>query len=198
MGGVATNLHGATSLPGLFAAGEVASTGVHGANRLASNSLLEGLVFGARSATAMLNNHTAAPFPSAPTSPHAASPAATATAVPPIDLSKAVEEARNILWEKVAIIRNGKQLSEGVKRLSELSLAVSLQPSRQSQEVCKYSLRCPADCTLRPGARGEPRRTLPVGFPVKGLHQTSPAFLRFQEFPPVFCVTCIAFVAPGL
>ena len=63
MGGVATDLHGATSLPGLFAAGEVASTGVHGANRLASNSLLEGLVFGARSATAMLNNHVPAAFP---------------------------------------------------------------------------------------------------------------------------------------
>ncbi len=48
MGGVATDLDGRTTLPGLFAAGETASTGVHGANRLASNSLLEGLVFGAR------------------------------------------------------------------------------------------------------------------------------------------------------
>lgn len=54
MGGVRTNLHGATSVPGLYAAGEAACTGVHGANRLASNSLLEGVVFGARAGEAML------------------------------------------------------------------------------------------------------------------------------------------------
>ena len=54
MGGIKTDLDGRTSLPGLYAAGEAACTGVHGANRLASNSLLEGLVFGARAAQSML------------------------------------------------------------------------------------------------------------------------------------------------
>ena len=54
MGGIRTDLNGRTTLPGLYAAGEAACTGVHGANRLASNSLLEGLVFGARAAQAML------------------------------------------------------------------------------------------------------------------------------------------------
>jgi L-aspartate oxidase len=54
MGGVSTDLHGRTTVPGLFAAGEVACTGVQGANRLASNSLLEGLVFGRRAVEAFL------------------------------------------------------------------------------------------------------------------------------------------------
>src|SRR4029077_6042419 len=56
MGGVKTDLWGRTSLPGLYAAGETAASGVHGANRLASNSLLEGMVFGARSGQAIMKD----------------------------------------------------------------------------------------------------------------------------------------------
>ncbi|MCS6884409.1 MAG: L-aspartate oxidase [Acidobacteriota bacterium] len=63
MGGVRTDLWGRTSVPRLYAAGEVASTGVHGANRLASNSLLEGLVFGARAAQAALSDKLSLPQP---------------------------------------------------------------------------------------------------------------------------------------
>ncbi|MFK4638738.1 L-aspartate oxidase [Paenarthrobacter histidinolovorans] len=61
MGGVVTDLHGRTSVPGLLAAGEVACTGVQGANRLASNSLLEGLVFGRRAVEAFLGTSGASP-----------------------------------------------------------------------------------------------------------------------------------------
>jgi L-aspartate oxidase len=141
MGGVATDLRGATSLTHLFAAGEVAATGVHGANRLASNSLLEGLVFGARAAAAMLDNHTPKAFPSPqgnvrPVAPY---PHATVSAPAPpaaTDFNKAVEEARAILWEKVGIIRNGKHLGEAVARLEEIHLAAPIPPSRHSSEVC--------------------------------------------------------------
>lgn len=61
MGGVRTGLNAETSVPGLYAAGEVACTGVHGANRLASNSLLEGLVFGARAGEAILRGNFPSP-----------------------------------------------------------------------------------------------------------------------------------------
>jgi L-aspartate oxidase len=103
MGGVWTDLDGRTSVPGLFAAGEVAATGVHGANRLASNSLLEGLVFGARAGRAM--REAAREDEGEGHSYGAAKPLA---------LSAKVQE---IAWEKCGIVRTGKLLAEACRDL---------------------------------------------------------------------------------
>jgi L-aspartate oxidase len=131
MGGVATDLNGATSIKGLYAAGEVASTGVHGANRLASNSLLEGLVFGARAAAAMITQKpeyeilAPAQNPKPDSSKLAApDPNLTGQDVVPVQLppEKIVEETRRILWDKAGIIREGKDLANAVRRLNSFLL----------------------------------------------------------------------------
>jgi len=143
MGGVATDLHGATSLKGLYAAGEVAATGVHGANRLASNSLLEGLVFGARAASAMIERRPEfkPPLPRQAPSPVAgrAAPAPDLDRhhAEPVRLSpqEIIHEVRAILWDKVGIIRTGKDLCEAIKRLDSLVLVGPASPSRQFCEA---------------------------------------------------------------
>jgi L-aspartate oxidase len=112
MGGVAVDEFGRTSLPGLWAVGEVASTGVHGANRLASNSLLEGLVFGARVAQAVTADATVTP--GRPMGP----PAAFDLPLPAT--GDEVEEVRRIMWERVGLVRTGPGLWEARGRLLEL------------------------------------------------------------------------------
>lgn len=167
MGGVATDLHGATSINGLFAAGEVAATGVHGANRLASNSLLEGLVFGARSAAAILNNHTPGPFPPPSPSPRADKTPLPTPQAPAVEFAKAVEETRAVLWNKVGIIRNGKQLSEAIKRLAELAISEPADPTRPAYEAGNILAvaRLIARCALaREESRGAHYRS---DFPLK-------------------------------
>ncbi len=116
MGGVKTNLHGETPVPGLFAAGEVACTRVHGANRLASNSLLEGLVFGARTGKSAVNysknikslNNTKIPVPNQKT-----------TVTNPFDLDEIRNSIRKLMWEKVGIIRCRESLSAAKEQLSK-------------------------------------------------------------------------------
>jgi L-aspartate oxidase len=105
MGGVRTDLDGRTSIERLYAAGEVACTGVHGANRLASNSLLEGVVFGARAARAMREWASAGEL----------TPEPLAEAQFPCAL---MDEIRDLAWEKCGVVRSGAELREAVEWLS--------------------------------------------------------------------------------
>ena len=109
MGGVETDLHGRTSIPQLFAAGEVACTGLHGANRLASNSLLEGLVCGARAADAMAAELRDALLPSldAQTVTMAAAGASAPNAF----------AVRDLMWRHAGLVRSRAGLDDAVRRL---------------------------------------------------------------------------------
>jgi L-aspartate oxidase len=112
MGGVATDLDGRTSLPGLFAAGEVACTGVHGANRLASNSLLEGLVFGGRAGRAMGSwNGRDWRGPVTPGAPSLV-PVGAPAALPIVEAS-----VRALMWTNAGVFRDEAGLSRAQAEL---------------------------------------------------------------------------------
>jgi L-aspartate oxidase len=109
MGGIRTDLFGRTTLPGLYAAGEAACTGVHGANRLASNSLLEGLVFGARAAQSMLDDALALPTADVPQSvpmPLAAAEQAR--------LEEIITSLQAAMWAYAGLLREGSTLRLGL------------------------------------------------------------------------------------
>jgi len=118
MGGIDTDEWARTSVAGLFAAGEVACTGVHGANRLASNSLLEGLVFGARAAIAMQQTPIAAALK--PDRLEAASiEAATSSALRPAS-SLENADVRELMWRFAGLFRTRTGLLEAVERLDRV------------------------------------------------------------------------------
>ena len=116
MGGIQTDVWARTSLPGLFAAGETACTGVHGANRLASNSLLEGLVFGARAGDAMREGSQApgAGFQASTVAAQPASPQPTASSPQPLIAPGAI---RDLLWRAAGLFRRREQLEPAVAAL---------------------------------------------------------------------------------
>jgi L-aspartate oxidase len=134
MGGIRTDVDGRTSLRGLYAAGEAACTGVHGANRLASNSLLEGLVFGARAAKAMLEDGS--PLEPAGNLDRECQP-------PDAQEEEAIEMAvralRSAMWTRAGLLREESSLKEGQSAQSQGAALFSqiLQAGKLSRRLAE-------------------------------------------------------------
>ncbi len=128
MGGVRSDVNGQTSIPGLFACGEAASCGVHGANRLASNSLLDGLVFGVRSARAM----AAAPdMTDGEVSSAASLPLRPLSATDP----EVRQKVRDLMWDHVGILRHGDGLRHAAQSLRAMCRAIQTAPEASGEAV---------------------------------------------------------------
>ncbi|CAM9674567.1 unnamed protein product [Ectocarpus fasciculatus] len=152
-GGVATDLTGRTTVPGLFAAGEVACTGLHGANRLASTSLLEGLVWGCSIADHLADRGNkdskdglaASADMAALAPPRVPGTAGGGTVASPKALSSAWKDLRTILWEDVGAVRRSSSLREGAQLLSDLADRCS--------RLYDTSALCPETVELRNGVQ---------------------------------------------
>jgi L-aspartate oxidase len=117
MGGIAVDEWGRTSLGGLWACGETSATGVHGANRLASNSLLEALVYGSRVATDISAAHASIP-PLART--EVASGLDDSGQAFVMTEAQAITDLRNVMYANVGLVRNDAGLREALRRIAEL------------------------------------------------------------------------------
>jgi L-aspartate oxidase len=116
IGGVTVDLEGRTSVPGLWAAGEVTSSGLHGANRLASNSLLEGLVYGARAgagaskvALTMSDDFRAVPLENA----------ALSEPMEPLDLADIRNSLKALMWRAAGVRRQGPMLQDALEQVRQ-------------------------------------------------------------------------------
>jgi len=134
MGGIQTDLYGRTSLKGLYAAGEAACTGVHGANRLASNSLLEGLVFGARAAQAMLADDLDFAAADAPELAHKPLTAAEGARV-----EELIARLQTAMWAYAGLLREEPTLLLGVVAREEVAaeLAELAQGGKTSRRLAE-------------------------------------------------------------
>jgi len=130
MGGIRTDLDGRTSVRGLYAAEEAACTGVHGANRLASNSLLEGLVFGARAAKAMLADGLPLLTADRP-----GKPITSMGYAEEIEVEALIGDLQRTMWANAGLLRQESTLRQGVadRESGELSLARLTQQGKGSR-----------------------------------------------------------------
>jgi L-aspartate oxidase len=135
MGGVKTDVQGRTSLPGLYAAGEVACTGVHGANRLASNSLLEGLVFGAAAAETMIEEHGPGHRAESTGVEAGVAPEVSAAATPEAATERWIAELRALMWKHAGLLRDGDGLREAQRGLDALAATMPRGLYRRALEA---------------------------------------------------------------
>jgi len=134
VGGVRTDLDGRTNIPALYAAGEVAATGVHGANRMPGNSLLEALVYGARAGKAMRET------------PKADSQLAPDSKVAhpngPLDagVEEFIRQIQDLMWSEIGIVRLRPGMQKAVKLLEEMSPRVAAPQTRRDHEAANLHL----------------------------------------------------------
>jgi L-aspartate oxidase len=150
MGGIKTDLNGRTSLSGLYAAGETACTGVHGANRLASNSLLEGLVFGARVANVMRNEGGSGSRKSYSDQPNQSSSSSS-------DPTHTVTLLQQAMWQHAGVIRNREGLESLKNQILEWkhSLAdTSERPTIETQNLLSIGELITRSALAREESRG--------------------------------------------
>jgi L-aspartate oxidase len=150
-GGVVTDLQGETDLAGLFAAGEVACTGLHGANRLASNSLLEGVVFAAAAAAASLRRLPELPPPDESVEPWRTE--GVTDSAEAVIITQNWDEIRRFMWNYVGIVRSDKRLERARRRIrllreeigdyySNFTLSTELLELRNLAQVAELVIEC--------------------------------------------------------
>ncbi|HEV8049058.1 MAG TPA: L-aspartate oxidase [Thermoplasmata archaeon] len=192
VGGVATDLDGRSSLSDLYACGESAATGVHGANRLASNSLLEGLVFGERVARQLLH-----PLPGGPPPPgrEVAVPIPTGRGAE-LDAAR-LQTVREVLWEKIGIVRTGSGLRSALTTLNRIAAEVEPRTEQELPSAGANAVLTARLIATAAGARTESRGAhwrsdfprpdpawrLHLGL-VRGPTAPSPAVRRTRAPPP--------------
>jgi L-aspartate oxidase len=146
MGGIVTDLTGRSSLERLYACGEVSRTGVHGANRLASNSLLEGLVFAERVARDMIGLAKATGLPRR-----------TEWDAPVLEdrgaAQVAADDIRSVMWDHAGIDRTAKGLRKGLKLLDDIHGRLPVGATEETNMVATAKLIAEA-ALLRKESRG--------------------------------------------